>query len=377
MSHGSPARDVVELLQALVRVPSVNPTGDPGTTEVGEGRCAAFVAERLADCGAAAETREILPGRPNALGRFPADRPGKPKLFLCPHLDTVSVRGMTVDPFAAERRDGRIYGRGACDTKGTIAAMLWALWELRDILPRLRHEIWFAGLMGEEAGNEGAAALAADHPDADFALVGEPTGCDLVYKTKGVTWLRLTTRGRAAHNATPERGENAVYKMADLLRVIRDEITPEFGALADPVLGAPTMSVGTIRGGSKINIVPEVCTADVDMRTVPAQGHAGFLDEVFARLRRACPDLEIEHLRSNRPLDTAPEHPCVQALQAAGGRLVGAPWFCDGSLLQAGGIPAVAAGPGDIAQAHTADEWLAEDDLRAGVEFYKRFLQRV
>ncbi len=377
MSQPPPARDVVELLQALVRVGSVNPTGDPGTTETGEGRCAALVAGILEHGGAVAELREILPGRPNVLGRFPGDRPGKPKLFLCPHLDTVSVRGMTVDPFAAERRDGRIYGRGACDTKGTAAAMLWALWELRADLPRLEHEIWFAGLMGEEAGNEGAMALAADHPDADFALVGEPTGCDLVYKTKGVTWLRLTTKGRAAHNATPERGENAVYKMADLLRTIRDEIAPEFAALADPVLGAPTMSVGTIQGGSKINIVPEVCTVDVDLRTVPAQATPGFLDAVFARLRRACPDLEIEHLRSNRPLDTAPEHPCVQALQTAGGRLVGAPWFCDGSLLAAGGIPAVAAGPGDIAQAHTADEWLAEDDLRAGVEFYKRFLQAV
>ncbi len=377
MSPTPPARDVVELLQALVRVGSVNPTGDPGTTEVGEGRCAARVAEILAHGGAEAELREILPGRPNALGRFPSDWPGKPKLLLCPHLDTVSVRGMTVDPFAAERRDGRIYGRGACDTKGTAAAMLWALWELRADLPRLQHEIWFAGLMGEEAGNEGAAALAADHPDADFALVGEPTGCDLVYRTKGVTWLRLTAKGRAAHNATPERGENAVYKMADLLRTIRDEIAPEFRALADPVLGAPTMSVGTIQGGSKINIVPEVCTVDVDLRTVPAQGHAGFVEEVSARLRRACPDLEVEHLRSNRPLDCPPEHPCVRALQAAGGRLVGAPWFCDGSLLQAGGIPAVAAGPGDIAQAHTADEWLAEEALREGVEFYKRFLQSV
>ena len=377
MDPTPPARDVVELLQTLVQVGSVNPTGNPGTTEVGEGKCAALVAGILEHGGAATELREVLPGRPNVLGRFPSDRPGKPKLFLCPHLDTVSVRGMTVDPFAAERRDGRVYGRGACDTKGTAAAMLWALWELRDTLPRLQHEIWFAGLMGEEAGNEGALALAADHPDAAFALVGEPTGCDLVYKTKGVTWLRLTTRGRAAHNATPERGENAVYKMADLLRAVRDEIAPEFAALADPVLGAPTMSVGTIQGGSKINIVPEVCTVDVDLRTVPAQATPDFLEMVFARLRRACPDLEIEHLRSNRPLDTAPGHPCVQALQAAGGRLVGAPWFCDGSLLAAGGIPAVAAGPGDIAQAHTADEWLAEDDLRAGVEFYQRFLRAV
>lgn len=372
-----PEKDVVELLRVLVRVSSVNPTGDPGTTETGEKRCAELVAGWLDGFCAEAALHEVLPDRPNVLGRFPADHPGKPKLLLCPHLDTVSVRGMTVDPFAAELRAGRIYGRGATDTKGTMAAMLWALWELRADLPKLRHEIWFAGLMGEEAGNEGALALAVDHPDADFALVGEPTGCDLVYKTKGVVWLRLHTKGRAAHNATPERGENAVYKMADVLRCLRDELPRELAVFADPVLGPPTASVGTIGGGSKVNIVPEACVVELDVRIVPGQERAAFVAWLTERLRRACPDLEVEYLRGNAPLDTAPEHPCVRALQAAGGKLVGAPWFCDGSLLQAGGIPAVAAGPGDIAQAHTADEWLAVDDLRAGVEFYKRFLLKI
>ena len=375
-----PADDVVALLQAFVRVPSVNPTGDPGVDGAltGEARCAERVAQTLDEIGARAELVEILPDRPNVLGQFPADRPGKPKLLLCPHLDTVSVRGMTVDPFAAERRDGRVYGRGACDTKGTMAAMLWALADLGpDAVARLEHEVWFAGLMGEEAGNEGAAALAAAFPDADFALVGEPTGCQIVHTTKGVTWLRLRTRGRAVHSASPHLGDNAIYKMADAIRAVRDELMPLFAAQPDPVLGAPTASVGLVHGGSKINIVPETCTVELDLRTVPAQNRPGFLEEVSAVLRRACPDLEIEHVRSHRPLQTATDHPCIRALEGAGGRCVGAPWFCDGSLLSAGGIPAVAAGPGDIAQAHTADEWLAEDDLRAGVEFYKQFLSRV
>ncbi len=376
----APATDVVELLRALVRVPSVNPTGDPGVSpsDTGEARCAEFVAGRLEDLGARVELRDILPGRPNVIGRFPTDRPGKPKLLLCPHLDTVSVRGMTVDPFAAERRDGRVYGRGATDTKGTIAAMLCALDGMRDDLPRLGYEVWFAGLMGEEAGNEGAAALAADlRGETAFALVGEPTGCDIVRTTKGVTWLRLTTRGQSAHHATPERGENAIYKMADVIRCVRDELVPELSRLSDPILGSPTVGVGTITGGSKVNIVPDACTVDVDMRIVPAQQMDGFVAEITARLRRACADLEVTHLRSNRPLATDPTHPCIRALEAAGGRCVGAPWFCDGSLLQAGGIPSVAAGPGDIAQAHTADEWVAEDDLRAGVAFYGRFLRAV
>ncbi len=373
----APAAGVVELLQELVRIPSVNPSGDPGTTGIGEKRCAEFIAGRLEACGARSELREVLPARPNVLGCFPADRPGKPKLLLCPHTDTVSVVGMTIDPFAAERREGRIYGRGACDTKGTIAAMLWALWESREALPKLEHEVWFAGLVGEEAGNEGAAALAADFPDAAFALIGEPTQCQIVHTTKGVTWARLITKGRSAHGASPERGDNAVYKMADVLRCIRDELMADFRAIADPILGAPTANAGMIQGGSKINIVPERCTVELDLRTVPAQDRPDFLDGISRRLQQACPDLVVEMIRTHRPLYTPPEHPGVRALEAAGGKCVGAPWFCDGSVLSAAGIPSAAAGPGSIAQAHTADEWLDEAELREGVEFYKRFLQHV
>ncbi len=372
-----PADDVVALLQGFVRVGSVNPSGDPGTTETGEARMAAHVAERLTDLGARAEVKEVLPGRPNVLGQFPSDRPGKPKLLLCPHLDTVSVRGMTVDPFAAERREGKIWGRGACDTKGTMAAMLWALALLGPDVARLEHEVWFAGLMDEESGNKGASALAAEFADADFALVGEPTSCQIVHATKGATWLRLTARGRAAHSASPHLGENAIYKMADAVRAVRDDLLPWFATEPDPVLGPATTSVGTITGGSKVNIVPEACTVELDIRTVPSQVREGFVDEVAALLRRACPDLGMKVLRSHQPLHTPPDHPCIRALEAAGGRCVGAPWFCDGSLLSAAGIPAVAADPGSIEQAHTADEWLREDDLRAGVRFYGDFLRRV
>lgn len=376
MNASAPAANVVELLRALVAIPSVNPSGDPGTGETGEARCAAEIAERLRDCGAIDITLdEVLPGRPNVVGRFPSDRPGKPRLLLCPHTDTVSVTGMTIDPFAGERRDGRIYGRGACDTKGTVAALIWALWEIRDELPRLGREVWFAGLMGEEAGNEGAAALAATARPGDFALIGEPTNCDIVHTHKGVTWLQLTTPGRAAHSAAPERGENAIYKMADVIRCVRDELAAEFRAISDDTLGSPTVNIGVVRGGAKINIVPETCVAELDLRTVPAQANSRFVETVAARLQRACPDLEVRHIRSHQPLFTSPDHPCVRALEAAGGRCVGAPWFCDGSVLSGGGIPAVAAGPGSIAQAHTADEWLAEEDLYAGVEFYKRFLR--
>lgn len=360
--------DAVTLLQELIRIPSVNPEGDPGTPDVGEKRIAEFVAGFLRELGAEVEMTEVLPGRPNVVARFPADRPGKPKLLLAPHTDTVSVGGMTVDPFAAELRDGKIWGRGASDTKGPMAAMLWALRERRDELAALSHEIWFAGLMGEEAGLHGSKHLAARQA-FDFVIVGEPTELRIVHATKGSNWLTLRTAGMAVHASTPDRGENAIYKMADLLRCVRDEIAPEFRSLRHPTLGAPTISAGTIRGGTKSNIVPDFCEASVDVRTIPGQT----LDGVIAKLRAACPDVEISTWQA-APMFTDPAHPVIRALEGCGAECGGAPWFCDAASFAEAGTPAVAVGPGSIAQAHTKDEFIARADLEAGVDFFRRFL---
>jgi acetylornithine deacetylase/succinyl-diaminopimelate desuccinylase family protein len=356
-----------ELLQELIRIPSVNPDGDPGTPHVGEKEIAEYVAAFLRQLGAEVELHEVLPGRPNVVACFPADRPGKPRLLLAPHTDTVSVGGMTIDPFAAELRDGKIWGRGASDTKGSLAAMLWALRESRDILADLSHEIWFAGLMGEEAGLHGSQHLAA-RERFDFVIVGEPTGLQIVNATKGSTWLSLRASGRAVHASKPELGDNAVYKMADVLRCVRDEIAPAFAKLSDPVLGSPTISAGTIRGGMKSNIVPDFCEASVDIRTIPGQD----LAPVLERLRAVCPDLEIETWQA-APMTTAPDHPVIAALERCGASCVSAPWFCDAANFAAKGMPGVALGPGSIDQAHTKDEFLAVADLDAGVEFFRRF----
>jgi acetylornithine deacetylase/succinyl-diaminopimelate desuccinylase family protein len=365
MDHTS----VTGLLQALVQIPSVNPHGSPGVERPGEQACAEYVAAFLRKCGAETELREVTQGRPNVVGRFPSDAPGKQRLILAPHLDTVSVSGMVIDPFGGEIRDGKIWGRGATDTKGSMAAMLWSLYELRDRIPALGWEIWFAGLMGEEAGQEGARAFVKQER-ADFALIGEPTSRDIVYTHKGAYWLNLLTRGRAVHASAPERGENAIYKMADVLLCIRDRIAPRLASLSHPVLGSPTISAGTIRGGTKTNIVPDSCSVEVDTRTIPGQDP----NEIAAALRETCPDLEISVWES-APLNTDPAHPLIELLQKRGSTLAGAPWFCDAAVFAQAGIPAIAAGPGSIAQAHTNDEWIAIDELEKGVEFYRGFLE--
>ena len=371
----NPLRSVVELAQALVRIPSVNPHGDPGTDGVGERRVAEWLADFLAGLGARVELREVLPDRPNVVAHWPGDREGKPKLLFAPHTDTVSVGGMTIDPFAAELRDGKIWGRGASDTKGPMAAMLWALREMRDELPRLSHEIWFAGLMSEEASQHGSRALAQEE-QFDFVIVGEPTGLDVVHTHKGSAFLYLTTRGRAAHAARPDLGDNAIAKMLDVLAVVRTEVAADFAAQRDPVLGASTLSIGTIRGGSKTNVIPDRCEVSVDMRFVPAHYRPTIIDEFRERLRRVCPDLEVS-AEPAPPLHTDPSHPLIAKLGECGAKLAGAPWFCDACFFAERGMPAVALGPGSIAQAHTEDEWIAVAELERGVVFFREFLKRL
>ncbi len=357
-----------DLLRELIRIPSVNPDGDPGTARTGEKDCANFVAEFLRSCSAEASVEDVLPGRPNVLGRFPSHGKSKPRLLLAPHTDTVSVAGMTIDPFVADLRDGKVWGRGASDTKGSMAAMLIALRECRDILPGLSHEIWFAGLVGEEAGQHGAKALAAKEK-FDFAIAGEPTQLKIVNTHKGAVWLTLRARGRAAHASMPQNGENAIEKIMDALEYLRRELRADFASQIDKTLGAPTFSIGIIQGGSKINIVPDLCEARVDIRTIPGQDLLPLLDSLAKRF----PGLEIGR-RISGPLWTDPAHPLVGVLESCGSHCAGAPWFCDAAVLSAGGTPAVALGPGSIEQAHTADEWISVADLGAGVEFFKRFL---
>lgn len=358
---------VADLLCELVRIPSVNPDGDPGTDRVGEQQCAEFIADFLRGSGAGASLDEVLPGRPNVVGRFPA-RGKKPRLLFAPHTDTVSIIGMTIDPFAAEVREGKVYGRGASDTKGPMAAMLFALRECRDILPELSHEIWFAGLMGEEAAQHGSKAFAAKEK-FDLAIVGEPTKLQIVHANKGSTWLTLRTHGRAVHASAPQDGENAVDKMTDALSALRADFTVSFAALRDEVLGSPTFNVGTIHGGSKVNIVPDFCEARVDVRTIPGQDLAPLLEGLRARF----PGLEID-MHQSLPLRTDENHPLIRKLQSCGAELAGAPWFCDAAWFSAAGTPAVSLGPGSIAQAHTCDEWIRISDLEDGVAFYKKFL---
>lgn len=370
----NPPQSVVELLQELVRIPSVNPSGDPGTAadNTGERAIAEYLALFLERCGAETTLVDVLPGRPNVIGRFPSAASGKPGLVFAPHTDTVSVAGMSIEPFGGRISGERVFGRGSSDTKGPMAAQLWALWENRDLIPSLGHEIWFAGLMDEEAGQAGAAAAAGSLP-VEFAVVAEPTGMDVVHTHKGTLWLEILARGKASHSSQPQAGRNAIYTMSRAIRFIEEIIGPELAAMPDPVLGSPTISAGLIRGGSKINVVPDRCSLEVDIRTIP--GMDVYAAKLADRFRELSPDLDVRIIKQTDPLYTDPAHPVVAALNKTGSVLVGAPWFCDAAIFANAGIPSIAIGPGSINQAHTANEYIEIAALEEGAARFSKFLR--
>jgi len=366
------ALNPVALLQELIRIPSVNPEGDPGVSDPGEGRIAVALEQLLLELGAEVSLREVLPSRPNVVARFPSelsDGKVKPRLLLAPHLDTVSVVGMTIDPFSGEVRDGKIWGRGASDTKGPMAAMLIALARVREEIPTLSHEVWFAGLVGEESGQHGAKALASEE-QFDFVIAGEPTDLKTVHAHKGSLWITLTSHGKAVHASAPDRGENAIYKMTAAIERIRECVIPELSKTEHPLLGHSTLSVGTIRGGSKTNIVPDHCEATLDIRIIPGIDPL----QIINLIEESASGVNVAY-QGSMPLFTDPAHPLVAKLSALGASPVGAPWFCDAAVFAAKGIPSVALGPGSIAQAHTADEFISVADLEAGADFFEQLLR--
>lgn len=368
----------VELLQQLVRIPSVNPDNPAGTDHTGEGALAIFLQGWIEAIDGDVTIEEIKPGRPNLIARF-APRDGRPRILLGPHLDTVGVGGMTIEPFCGAIAEGRVWGRGASDTKGPMAAMLWGLKENAAILSKLDVAVDFVAFMGEESGQWGSKDFAKHHAhDYAFAIVGEPTSLDIVHTTKGSLWTTLRATGKAAHSSQPERGDNAAMKLARALDVLERELSAELATFTHPVLGRSTINVGVLRAGSRPNIVPDLAEAEIDIRITPALRDAGgalaFLERRIAELGLP---LEIVRPHENPPMEIPATHPWIDRIQEVRGasKAVGAPWFSDAAHLSAAGLPSVCLGPGSIDQAHTCDEFIEIAALEEGAAFFADFVK--
>ena len=367
-----------KLLAELIALPSVNPAFlPPRHPHAGEKRVADFLATVAARAGLEIEFQTVLPGRSNLIARLRPAGKIRRTILLAPHLDTVVAEE---SQFIPRRKNGRLHGRGACDTKGSVAAMLTALCELAESKIRPREtEIIFAGLIDEEHAQAGSRALVKSKLKADLAIVGEPTRLQVVTAHKGSLWLQLATRGRAAHGATPHLGKNAVHEMARIVDILETDYAAQLRRRKHKLLGTATVNVGTISGGTQPNIVPDSCSIQIDRRTLPGETDASVRREIAALLKskKLSATISSAKLALAFALETEDRLPLVRNFLRSVGqsRPAGVDYFCDAAVLSAGGIPSVVFGPGDIAQAHTADEWISLAELERGKNLLLKFLK--
>lgn len=360
------------LTQELVRIPSESSTPTRTAAEP-ERAMANALAARLAQAGLAARTWEAAPGRWNLDARLP--RPGAPRLLLAGHLDTVSAQGMH-DPFAGDLSGGEILGRGACDDKGPLAAAGTALALLIAEGRASAYDVTLLGTADEEAGMAGARAWAAEGSEQDLIIALEPTALRPVVAHKGVFRCALHAAGTACHSSCPERGSNAIVGMLGALAAV-ESLARELAMRHDPLLGAPTMTITGISGGTAINLVPDGCRAQFDIRLVPETDPAW----VAGRIRELVgPLIRVEEIFSAPALARGGDrHGLAQRLRQAlrthgadDGETV-APWCSDASYLQGRG-PCLVWGPGRIEHAHTVDERIAVGELDQAVDILRTFL---
>jgi len=386
MAEDRKIAEVTSLLSRLVACPSVNPNNRPVSgPPFGEERMVRLLGEMLAGWGAEVSTEEVLPGRPNVIARFKGMNP-RPSLMLEAHSDTVPLEDMSVASFEPRVEGGRLYGRGACDDKGPMTAMLLGLRAVLDEDGRPPSDVYFVSTCNEEMGGTGAGRLMERGFRTDAAVVAEPTELAIVHAHKGVLRWRIRTRGVAAHSSSPDRGVNAICMMAQIIGRINGPLRAGFSRQEHPLLGHPTVSVGTIRGGAQVNVVPSQCEIEVDRRVLPAER----IEEATAELVRhleevkggfAGGDYSCEETECYPSLEEDRQGPIASLVAAACEKALGkaefacAPWGANSGVIKRAGIPCVLFGPGSIRQAHTAGEFVELVQVARAAEVYAEIIR--
>lgn len=384
--------DVVSLLADLVRIPSVNPMGRAVSgPEFLEARVTEYLIPLLKSLDVPVEAREVAPGRTNVLARLEGT-PGQPTVVLDAHQDTVPVDGMVIPPFEPRIDQGRMYGRGSCDVKGGLAAMLTAFARIVRERPTPRPTVVCTFTCDEEATSlginhltdswEGSDKYALLPSPPDVAIVAEPTLLDVVVAHRGAVRWQISTTGRACHSSRPQDGVNAIYRMAEVVRALEEYAAKlPLSRPEHPLCGPATLSVGLIQGGLSVNVVPDRCTIDIDRRVLPGERRETVIPEVVDFLKERL-GFDVIHSEPfvfspalGDDLNGAWADRLLAAIQPIAGtkQKIGVAYGTHASRFAASGVPAVVFGPGDIAQAHTKDEWIALEQLEQAVECYYRF----
>jgi acetylornithine deacetylase len=402
--------DPVVLLQQLIQIPSINPMGhNTRGPNIGEERLTEFLQVQVETLGLLWLRQRVHPGRDNLVALLRGDPPvhqGGEFLLWDVHQDTVPVDGMTVDPFGGELHDDRVYGRGAADVKGSMAAMLAAISRAASSHTKRRNSptIAIAFTVNEECGFTGVEACCdllsrSPRPNTaivggtispaemfprlpDAAIVAEPTDLNIVVAHQGVLRWRCHTIGRAVHTSRPDAGINAVYGMAQIVQRIEHyhAVLREDGP-SHRLCGRPSACVSTFHGGVGVNTVPERATIEIDRRLGPdEQAETAYGDLVRSVAESAdVGGCRVEHdppFMQSRGLSDKQNHELGKRVAAlvrehgCTGELVGVPYATDAAAIATTGIPTIVFGPGSIAQAHTADEFIEVEALQLATEIF-------
>ncbi len=375
-----PRGDAVALARALIQIDSRNPTLAPDSP--GEGDCARALASVLDDWGFSVETMETAAGRPNVVARLgPSDAPA---LMLNGHLDVVGVEGMIHEPFAAEVRNGRIYGRGSADMKGGLAAMCAAA--VAGAGPKAKKQILIAAVVDEEYESLGLRALLASGVRADAAIITEPTTLAICPAHRGFAWFDVSLRGRAAHGSRYDIGVDAITHAGLLLAELDQlERTRDAGP-RHRLLGRGSLHASKIRGGVGMSTYPEDCDLAIERRTLPGESAEQAMREITdacdrVKARRPDFDARVTLSTAQLPSDVPTDAPIVKRLRGALERenvpvkIEGLSAWTDAALLNEAGIPAICFGPGDIALAHAAEEFVPVEEIAIATRVLTRVVR--
>lgn len=376
----APPGDALALTRALVACDSRNPAFAPDAP--GEGAAARLLADALTAWGFTVDLVDVAPGRPNVIARIGGGHGGR-SLILNGHLDTVGVAGMTHDPFAADVRDGRLYGRGSCDMKAGVAAMCAAAW--RAARDGLGGEVIIAAVVDEEWASIGTRHLLDMGVRAHAAIVTEPTRLAIAPAHRGFSWADVRVEGRAAHGSRYDIGIDAVTHAALLLAELDAYQRDVLPGITHPLLGRASFHAGPIQSDGTLSAYPAWCTVGLERRTLPGEDGAHFVHEIEAAIARVAartPDFHASVTPGliQRPNDVPVDHALVQGLAAAASAvgatapIEGLSCWTDAALFSAAGIPAICFGPGDIGLAHAAEEYCPVDEIAVATDVLTRFV---
>lgn len=380
--------ELVELTQALVRIPSHKDT--PGQ----EKAIAEFINAYLQEHGIDSVLHPVVGERANVVARVSGNGTGRSLMFNG-HTDTVLPYNMIIDPFAAEVKDGKLYGRGAVDMKGALACFMMTLIVLKRAEYVPGGDVIFTGVIGEEGKSEGTEYIVKSNIRADAAIVGEPSDYEYAVGHRGLEWFDIIISGKASHSGRPDRGINAIEHAMTFIHRVKQDLYPILKEKYDEYAGESVMNFGTITGGTEQSTVADQCIIRLDRRYIPGETKDSVMaeyQEIIDKLRAEDPTfnariqvtpesaLELFH----PPMITSMNEPIVSALRESikdvihrePGITRGIGWS-DAALLKVyAENPTVVYGPGDLSLAHTEAEYITLEELMNGVDIYCRLVQR-